>query len=50
MKKFKRFLKNNQWIFIAIIDIALLLTFFAMLASWVIDYAEFYAFMKIYAG
>lgn len=50
MKRVKRFLKNNQWVILILVDAIALGLFLRMLFECVLDMAEFYAFMKIYAG
>ena len=50
MKKIKAFLRNNLWVVVALVDVAMLLLFFYMLFGWVIEIADFYTIMANIAG
>ena len=50
MKRFKKFLEENMWVVVAIMDVAILLILFYMVFGWVLEVAQFHAVMKILAG
>ena len=49
-KRIKRFLKNNAWVIVAIIDMAALLAFFYMIFGFLWETAQFYVVMNSLAG
>lgn len=46
-RRIKKMLKNNAWVIIALIDVAMLVTFFYMMFCWIVDVAMFQTFMRI---
>lgn len=45
-RRIKRMLKNNAWVFIALIDMAMIAMFLYMMFCWFMDIAVFRAFMQ----
>ena len=50
MKKFKAFLRNNLWVFVALVDVVMLLMFFYMVFGWIMEIADFHTIMANIAG
>ena len=50
MKRFRKFLEENMWAVVAIMDVAILALLLYMVFGWAFEVAQFHAVMKILAG
>lgn len=49
-RRIKKLVRNNLWVLILLLDIAMLALFTYMMFGWVFEIAQFQIFMSAYTG